>query len=212
MTGMTDPIDTMTNNTGSILTTGGRTGAWYTYNDGTGTQTPVTSAMMPFVKTMITDAPAGLSSTFAAETFGSGFGTWGAGMGFDFNNMSGTKSAYDASKYTGITFWAKAGPKGDATGQSMRFSILDVNTAPEGGKCDPAATMGNQCNDAFGTGVTLTSAWQQFTFSWGQLAQEGWGKNPGVTALAKNALYSVHFQLAKDAKFDVWVSYIAFTE
>ncbi len=60
--------------------------------------------------------------------------------------------------------------------------------------------------------MTLTSSWQQFTFTWGQLSQEGWGKNPGVTALAANALYSVHFQLAKSAKFDVWISYIAFTQ
>ncbi len=71
---------------------------------------------MPFVKVAVTDAPAGLTSAFAAETFGSGFGVWGAGMGFDFNNVGGVKSAYDGAKYKGITFWAKAGSQGDATG------------------------------------------------------------------------------------------------
>ncbi|APR77988.1 Hypothetical protein A7982_03335 [Minicystis rosea] len=211
-TGNVDPIDNMASNTGSILTAGGRTGAWYTYNDGSGTQTPVTSDTMPFVKVAVTDASAGLTAGFAAQTFGSGFSVWGAGMGFDFNNVAGKKSAYDGAKYTGITFWAKAGSQGDATGQSIRFSIVDVNTAPEGGKCDPASTTKNQCNDAFGTGVTLTNAWQQYTFTWSQLAQEGWGMNTGVTALATNALYSVHFQVAKSAKFDVWVSYIGFTQ
>lgn len=211
MPGATDPIDTMVSNSGSILATAGRTGAWYTYNDGTGTQTPTTSDTMPFVKTMITDAPAGLTATFAAETYGSGFMTWGAGMGFDFNNVGGVKSAYDGSSYTGITFWAKAGSKGDASGQTIRLGILDGNTAPEGGKCDSTSTTMNQCSDAFGSAIALTTSWQQFTYTWAQLAQEGWGKN-GVSALATNALYSVHFQAAKSANFDIFVSYIAFTK
>ena len=209
--GTLDPIDNMATNSGSILTAGGRQGAWYTYNDGSGTQTPVTSDTMPFVKVAVTDASGGLSAPFAAQTFGSGFTIWGAGMGFDFNNVAGKKSSYDGSQYTGITFWAKAGSQGDTTGQNMRFSILDTNTAPEGGKCDSASTTNNQCNDAFGAGVALTSTWQQYSFTWAQLAQEGWGKN-GVSALAASGLYAVHFQLAKGAKFDVWVSYVAFTK
>ncbi len=97
-------------------------------------------------------------------------------------------------------------------GPSVHFSVLDANTTPEGGKCDPAATLENQCNDAFGTGVTLTSSWQQFTFYLGPALPGGVGQEPGRTALAADASYSVRPQLAKSAKFDVAISYIAFTQ
>jgi len=78
--------------------------------------------------------------------------------------VAGVYCAYDASSYTGITFWAK----GNVT---LSFRVATVLTMPsdQGGYCT------SFCYDHNSVTVSdLTSAWQQYTFTWSQLVQRGW--------------------------------------
>ena len=84
-------IDDMEDQDGSIIATDGRKGAWYTYNDMSGMQTPVMGD--PFGMNPVPKPRSG--STYAAHTFGSNFTIWGAGFGFDFNNNGMAKAGYE---------------------------------------------------------------------------------------------------------------------
>lgn len=198
----TELIDDMEANTGSILASKGRVGAWYVYNDATSTakQNPG----VPFLPEAITP-PRGTSG-FAARTSGKGFDTWGAGMGFNFNDPGdgaggSKKSLYDASAYKGLTFYAKAEP---STAVSVRVNLSSKDTDPAGGVCTPAA----KCNDDFGKSITLTNDWKQYTIMFSDLTQQGFGT--AVKSFDPSKVYAVHFQVAKSATFDFWIDDIAF--
>ena len=106
-----------------------RGGYWYTFKDhGTTTVDPTageeggTFAM----------SEGGHDSQYAARfhgTVGSGSVVF-SGMG---TNLIDPKDAYDASKYAGISFWAKKG-SAESTGK-VRLKVPDVNTDPQGGVC-----------------------------------------------------------------------------
>lgn len=194
-------IDDMEDGNGSIAADDGRVGAWYTYNDATATGTQTPAVKMPFMMTELPEPRD--TSKYAANSKGSGFTVWGAGFGFDLNNSGTTKSAYDASKYTGITFWAKVGTGSTTT---VRFNIGDKNTTPEGGVCMPAT-----CSDDFGQSLTLTESWQQFTIKFADMKAENWSKQ-NLAAIDKSALYAVHFQAGPMTTFDIWVDDISFVE
>jgi hypothetical protein len=175
-------IDDLEDGDQFILAQSGRQGAWVTYNDGSagGNQTPAPGSFVP--------GTPGFESTYAARTSGSGFSVWGAAMGLDLNRDGTTKSTYDARAYDGITFWARASGT-----LPIRVMIADANTDPDGGIC-------SNCFDHFGTNLTLSSGWQRYTFSWGQLFQQGWGDQFG--RLDVEHLYGVHFQTPANTSFD----------
>jgi len=185
---------------GSIPEAEGRVGAWYSYNDGTGTQTPADGADM----TMTAIQPARGQSAFAASSNGSGFTDWGAGFGFDLNNAGTTRATYDASRFTGISFWAKAGA-GSTT--KMRFTIADDETAPDGGICQEALA---ECDDHFGANVILSEEWQNFSYRFSDLKQDGFGK--AFPALKPDKLYGIQFEAEATVTFDFWIDDIAFVE
>ncbi|HEX7671801.1 MAG TPA: hypothetical protein VF395_19540 [Polyangiaceae bacterium] len=193
-------IDDMEDKDGSILAAEGRVGAWYTYNDTTGTQVPP-AGQMGFDMTAL-NPPRG-TSTYGATTSGSGFTTWGAGIGFDLNNDGTAKQPYDASAYKGVTFWAKAGAGGI---KNIRLNVQDAQTAPEGGICDKTATKG--CNDHRGTAVLLTEDWKQFTFAFDAMKVVGFGQV--FPTFQTNKLFAIQFQASQNVKFDIWLDDIAF--
>jgi len=198
--GQTTLIDDMEDQNGSILTNAGLLGAWYTYNDMTATATQTPTVGDPFMMAAV-PSPRG-SSAYAANTKGNGFATWGAGFGFDLNNDGVTKKAYNASSFTGITFWALAGAGGTP---SVRVNVGDSQTTPEAGSC------GTTCSDDFGASITLTNSWKQYTLPFAQMTTVNWSKQ-NLTALKKDALYYVHFQTAQAMTFDIWIDDIAFTQ
>jgi hypothetical protein len=206
-------IDNMEDGDGSILNAGGRKGAWFTYNDASAGGKQIPAAMAPFTMTMISSASPSAGSKYGANTAGSGFTVWGAGVGLDLNNDGKTKSAYAASAYKGITFYAMVGPTADLGGKSVRFNVLDKNTAPEGGVCDNGAmpAADKQCNDAFGADLTLTTSWQQFSFTWAQLTQQTWGLQV-PSGIAADGLYSIQFKAGPMTSFDIWIDDIGFLQ
>jgi len=195
-------IDDMEDGDGSILAASGRIGAWYTYNDATPTAIQKPPAMTPFTM----EAGGRDGKGYAAAMSGSGFTVWGAGMGFNLHDpgdgMNGSaKITYDASAYSGIAFWAKAGP-GSVT--SLRVNVSDKNTDPAGAVCAPA----DKCNDHFGKDIHLTEAWTLYTMTFAELLQLGWGQSFSSLDIAH--LYAIQFQVAKGVTFDVWLDDVAF--
>lgn len=197
-------IDDMESATGSIASTKGRNGAWYTYNDTTvgAVQTPIAGAA--FLPEKLA-TPRG-TSKYAAHTKGSGFTTWGAGMGFDLSVKASeagtTKSPYDASAYSGLTFWGRV----EATSVTkVRLHVSTHSTDEGGGVCTPK----DKCGDDYGTDLAMTTDWVKYTVPFTDLSQEGWG-TPSVPAFEQTQTIAIHFQLAKGADFDVWIDDISF--
>ncbi len=165
-------------------------------------QSPAASSL--FKMTPIpADAPIA-GHMLAANTFGSGFNVYGAGMAFDLNNDGITYGGYDASQFKGICLWVRVGPRADSGGSIIRMRILDANSTPQGGVCNGSATSGaDQCYDGFGADLTLTQEWQVFQFPWSSLSQQGWGlPEKGIDT---KALYSVDFDTGASDAFDTWV-------
>lgn len=154
-------IDDLEDGDNVILAYDGRSGYWYTYNDGSGFQTPL-------VGTPFEPGYEGASgSKRSAATFGYGFSGWGAGVGFDLTNIS--RCPYDASAYTGLAFEAK----GNVTIRA-RVAIKDTIETSQGGAC--SAMPADDCNNAHGVDVALSSSWTRYQIAFVDLKQEdGWG-------------------------------------
>jgi hypothetical protein len=203
---MDDVVSTFEDGTGNVNQAAGRGGGFYMFNDGTGMQTPAPGALPDATATER------CGSMFAMCMSGSGFTVWGAGMGTDLGptitDDAGmmAKSAYDASGYSGISFWAKANP---GSALAVRVSLKDANTAPEGGVCDMTMDSGAEaCNDDWGKNITLTTEWAPYTITYAELRQSMWGKQ--FTAFEDTAVYSIQFQINKGLDFDLCIDDLAF--
>ncbi len=153
-------IDDLEDGDSQVVLNQGRDGYWYTYNDSTGGATQWPTSFVP-----ASDGYAG--SAFAARTYGSGFTTWGAGMGFDFVN--GASYDFQSRGYTGIRFVMRTG---DETGNaSVRCNLPSVHTlaTAEGGDCT------GTCGDHFGADLALSTSWTPVTLFFAYLTQAGWG-------------------------------------
>jgi endoglucanase len=117
-------------------------------------------------------------------------------------NLTDPKGPFDASKYKGISFFAKKGP--GSTGK-VRIKFPDKNTDPDGGVC-------GACANDFGMQLTLSEEWQKYIVPFSALRQEsGWG-NPRPRSVSPEAIYAIQFQVNdKGRPFDVWVDDLAFT-
>ncbi len=176
---------------------GGRNGYWYTYADKAGT------TISPPAHTKFLMSPGGAKdSKYAARMMGkvsaNGDPLFG-GMGFSFTDPKGP---YDASKYTGISFWAKVGPGSTKT---VRLKVPDVNTDPDGKVC-------KECFNDFGADLTLTEQWKKYTFSFASLKQmKDWG-DPTPASINKSKLYGMQWQVNDSgAAYDIWIDDVQFT-
>jgi hypothetical protein len=171
----------------------GRVGQWYTFNDGTGVQTPP-----PGVTANPSRIPGGRgASRFAMHTFGLGCTGWGDGIGLNLNNASDASiTPYDASGYSGIRFWVRG------TGMT-HLVVPEVGTAArkDGGSCT------QQCGDSSGKLVDLYPAWKQVTIPFSDLSQLGLGT--WAPFLSKRLL-AIQFLIPCEGAFDLWIDDIAF--
>jgi hypothetical protein len=165
-------IDDFEDGDGRIATIGGRNGTWFTFNDGTGTQTPPPGT--PFVPEVDPNANFILRSTGAGFALSNGSPNFGAGVQtelFDDPNL-GTPLPYNASGYTGVTFtYTFTTSSFFFFPPPLRFNVpTSATTPPEfGGTC----TGG--CFDDFGFALFPTSFPQTITIPFSQLAQQGFG-------------------------------------
>ncbi|XXT25366.1 hypothetical protein WME94_27940 [Sorangium sp. So ce429] len=206
-----DLIDDMEDGDNAIDEASGRVGYWYSYNDGTGTQTPPDSSEEPpvgFVPEALTP-PRG-QSTMAVHTFGAGFTEWGAGVGFALNGPDMGLFPYDASAYTGIVFWARLGDAAAAT--TVKVNISDKFSEPAGGICDESAGEGepNRCFDHWSYIATLGTEWALIVIPFAELTRAGTGAEPTAQAVDVAGLYTIDFGFAHGEDFDVFIDDIGF--
>jgi hypothetical protein len=102
----------------------GRSGGFYVYGDDQGAFDPPKNGDNPYPIDMANGNPT-CSGPGSFHVKASGFKVWGAAAGADFVPKSGSyKGTYDASKYKGVTFWAK----GAAAIKHVQVSFPDVYT------------------------------------------------------------------------------------
>jgi hypothetical protein len=130
----------------------GRTGGWYTYADRSGVGTldpPEGGAASPDLET----GNPNCSGPGTLHVISMGFDDWGSAMGVDFvpkvalDGGGAAKGTYDASRYRGIAFWARAA----APIPFVQVSVMDPYTIPESvlpeaERCQYAAGMANNCS------------------------------------------------------------------
>ena len=194
-----DPlIDDLEDGDGWIRMVDGRAGAWFTYNDGTGTQTPAATAEF------LPAAGGPGASRFCAHTSGQGFTSWGAGMGFDLatpafaDGGAAMRSAFDASRYTGIAFAAKG---------NAPIRVMVVTTAVEPPSAGGTCQAGALCEDAHGLAVTPSANWAVVMVPFAQLTQSGWGQ---AAAFDARTLLGVEFQTDPNVTFDFSIDDVRF--
>jgi hypothetical protein len=169
-----------------------RGGYWFTSHDPNGSVIDP----MPFA---ISDPGAG-SSEKSLHVFGhtsADNGAWGVLVGANFVEQG----FYDASKYAGISFKAKTAGSGT---KSARFNVADVNTHPDGGVC-------KNCWNHFGKDLDLTTDWQEYKFSFAELAQQsGWGDRYPTITPSKVIAFS--WAIGPGRPFDLWVDDVRFID
>ena len=198
-TGTADLLDGFEDEDLTLEQTSGRGGVWYLFNDATvGTDGPT-----PLVCSPLTGAPAELG-LYAMHVTATGFTGFGSGLGVDFR---AGKKVYDASKFTGLRFWAKVGV---GKNTKHRVQIADSTTDVAGGKCNAAANApnGEKCDDHFGVNATFTTSWAQYIIRFDQMAQLGWGQP--AAAITKSALYGLQVTAKAKLEVDLWLDQIEF--
>lgn len=180
-------IDDMEDGDDQILASRGRQGQWFAFDDKTG-------GTRSEVSIQSVDRS---GSQHAACITASGFTSWGGGFGFPLAAADANRQAYDASAYTGLTFWAR----GSSTA-AVRVMLVDKFSNPAAGNC-------SACDDNFYFSFTPSSEWKQYTFKWKSAAQLGFGdQQPSV---CPSALYTLQFQWLNNATVDMCLDDIAFT-
>jgi hypothetical protein len=107
----------------------GRQGGFYVYGDNSGTFDPPNVPGSAYPIDTTTGNPSG-SGPGSFHTKATGFSTWGAAVGTDFvpklvTDAGSFKGTYDASKFRGVSFWAKAAAPISGT---VQVSFPDVYT------------------------------------------------------------------------------------
>jgi hypothetical protein len=179
--GMQPLIDNMEDQDRFIDAVEGRSGSWFTYNDNTGgVQAPSPVANDFFMESVSSDASGG---HFVAETYGAGFSSWGAGMGFVLSNGC----PYNAKIYQGIHFYVRT----DNAPTPLYVMLPTAATTPlnYGGTCD--TNLGQTCYDDYQSLVSATPSWNEVYLSYGSLMQQGWGTRVGFDP---TTLIGVNFQ------------------
>jgi hypothetical protein len=147
-------------------------------------------------KPLLADAEAGTKGFFAyvesqAATVSLVHpGAFGSAAAIDFHGGKAQSSGMgfglfcdDVSSFAGVSFWAKG-----RGGEHLRFlvAIPATDATPGRGDCNPQQV---KCNDHPGKALVLTSDWKQYTVTWGELEQYGWGEPATFAGIANSLLW-----------------------
>jgi len=187
------------NNSNQIADIQNRGGYWYTFSDEEGSTVVPESGKHGGTFQMTAGGANG--TKFAAHMTGTVAGSQSAYVGIGLNFVD-PQGQYDASKYKGITFWAKKGPGSAAV---TRLKVPDVDTVPEGKVC-------TQCYNDFGMDITLNDDWTQYTVPFSAMKQDKTWGSPHPEAINPSTLYGIQFQFKEPgSNFDFWLDEIEFT-
>lgn len=198
-------IDDMEDGNAQIAFADGRNGYWYTGADDTsgGTLEPAKDAFA-MLELPVDDHGA---STYAAHMKAGGHTDWGSVLGCNFIEVATKVKAYDGSQFCGVTFAGKA-----ATAVSVRFSVPDVDTHPEGNVCKLSGAANTLCYDHFTTTFAFTTAWKTFTAKFADLAQVGSGYHPADGKFKSAEIFSLEWALSGTPKtLEIFVDDVQFT-
>jgi len=176
----------------------GRGGYWWSAHDDRGSSIEPTGHF-----TMFEGGAHG--SKFAARVTGKTAPhddkSWGAVVGFSLVDAHGL---YDASKYAGLSFFAKTGEK---SGSRVRLKVADVNTHPDGRVCKES------CYNDFGKDFDLSHDWQEYQVTFAELKQqEGWG-DPRPPSLTPKQLVQIAWHLmTPGVEFDLYLDDVRFLD
>jgi hypothetical protein len=205
----------------------GRQGGWFTYADRSGVGTldpPEGGAATPDLDT----GNPNCSGPGTLHVISMGFDDWGSAMAVDFvpkvalDGGGTAKGTYDASRYRGIAFWARAA----APIPFVQVSVMDPYTIPESvlpadQHCRYAAGMPDNCSPylvKFGYGYMgealtpvmedypkyinyqIDTTWKRFEILFADMKQDR--TNPGLQApgnmLPKNQITGMAIQVNTD--------------
>lgn len=187
-----DIIDDFEDGDDNITDSAGRFGPWYTYNDGTGNQSPT-----PPLGTVVENGE-GNNGGYGAVTTGSDFTLWGAGMGFNLSTDGGMPDVYDASAHAGISVLLRGS---SATGTVRILPVIRAVADPAyGGSCTGA------CDETHFWEVPLTDDWTRHALPFGEVFELGQHGAPFDPA----DLLGVNFQASEGGAFEVAVDDAAF--
>lgn len=191
-------IDDAEDNNNQISPAEDRGGYWYTFADKQGTTVTPMAGDQGGTFTMQEGGANGshYSANFKGKVASASVVY--AGMAFNFQDPKG---AYDASKYAGITFFAKRGADSIS---KVRLKLPDLNTDPDGGVC-------SECFNDFGFDLELTSEWTRYVVPFAKMRQmPGWGA-PLPPHIQNSKLFGVQFQVNEKGKdYDISVDDVAF--
>ena len=196
LAGNEELIDDMNDGDRFIPQVNGRAGAWKDRADATSSSTMFPDPAGTFTMTNTGDA----CRKYAVYVYGGPFVDEGPTLFF------GIGGPYNASKYDGISFWAKID---SGTSSGLRVAFPDKDTQPDGGLCQPGVTGPTMCWDHYGMRITLTTTWTKYTVPFASLSQDGWGRKGA--SFDRSTIYEVQFQIPVNAKFGIWIDDVAFT-
>ncbi|HET9955380.1 MAG TPA: carbohydrate binding domain-containing protein, partial [Polyangiaceae bacterium] len=190
-------IDDLEDGNGRILEIDGRTGPWYVVSDGSGSPS-ATGTLTP---------EADAENKAVHFKLGGDASSWGSGVQVDLKNpgddaKADSRSGWDASAYTGLTFRAKGNGS-----LRLKLNTSSVVSQEEKGTC------ASDCFNAHGANLTLGSSWKTYVVVFGSetsglpegekltLAQEdGWG-----TKVEFKASELMGLTLQGSKAFELWM-------
>ncbi|HEV8550491.1 MAG TPA: leucine-rich repeat domain-containing protein [Polyangiaceae bacterium] len=201
-------IDDMEDGSGYVCEGSGRVGAWYAFNDGKGTQWPAPTTPGVPIEVSLLDVPRG-QSEHAIHTYGRDFGSWGAGVGVDLAFDGTTYGLYDASAYSGITFWVRGdsqilrgGDQGSALSVASALPTISFRVS------DRDSTYvdwgGTSMSKIYGphVGIFPEETWTQYFVPFQNLRGQSDRFDPSV-------LTNLQW-LTRESPFDFWVDDVEF--
>jgi hypothetical protein len=184
-----------------------RDGLWDTGNDGSGSQAPAPGSFAPTL--LSGNGPHG-TDDYAAYTKGSGFTGYGAFLKVDMRNwpVYDETPPYDASPYSGISFWAKVGA---GSTKLVRIRFVSGDSDPRGGKCQPPSANpphDQLCFNHYFAELTLGTEWKLYTVPFADFSQGVDGKLSPQIDLAE--MYGLEFLFAGGSGFELWLDDLSF--
>jgi hypothetical protein len=179
-----------------------RNGYWSTFGPTVCNNSPTNTMATQFMSAASTGTGTGLK---ALHFVSQGGDEDSCGVGFDFSKP---KAAYDASAYAGVSFGARS----VSGSQILLVKVATVGTDPMFGFCDDAAEPGSgeQCYDHFLASVTVTATWAEYTVSFEELMQEGWGYVP-PDGFDPAELVGIQW-VVKPGTANIWIDDVKFVE
>ena len=175
-----------------------RGGYWYTFRDKKGTTIEPVAGEDGGTFAM---SEGGHGSQFAARFHGK-IGTGAPLFGGHGDELRRPEGAYDASKYAGISFWAKKGRELDGQG-----------AAQGAGRRTPTrrAASARSASTTSARDLNLTTEWKQYIFPWKTMKQmPGWG-NPRKPHITPSKIYGIQFQVnVPSANYDIYIDDLKF--